>query len=902
MTNEFKKISNKEETRYVLETATVGGTPSGAVSSIAMTMGGIQRRKGDNLLTPESDTVKQKPRQGPLKTQTGGGKHKDKTKTIPRREKYKKALAEFSSSNPDAGPASEIVSKVVNRLRQKYPGLNSTQAAMAELGNQMDTNTNQEQQISQLVSKNIGLSGSLQEKEKRLQDINARFERGEISRDQADTERKEVEKEYPGVEKQPEPVVRNTDKPKSQEPDKKSTTDTGRTNLEKEKGLDIPKSSQSVEPTQPATGIDQTTNTTPPAQPNTTPRIPSSSNQNNLSAYMKAKQDAMSAQASADYDKLRNDPEATSLVKQAMAKNKENSWKKGTWTTPQMQKDISQFKSLDEPITKNEEYLNYLSNKLNEVLDTAEAYKKKTSGQKLNQRMKKHKDDAEKDVEYTRTQQALTAMGDRMKSKSVSEEVNKEHGSPYDCGGADKWYGRRYNPHKVDWTTGKDIPCETPEEQAEYAAGYRDSETDDDFREGAEKTLSNPQHKLGKDIDAGRKSAEASRIRAEKARAEFNKYWDEKKATEKPGMSESLRPGEYHVWTVHFDDGTTRGFRVPSDEYPDDRIKAYYARKGKRVVKIDYDWGVHNDLDEGVAEGDEYNEYSDEVDMVKNNLLTIIRSCKELANTMKNGENLPEWVEEKVSMSKQNMVTVSQYLQSQHDQGHVYEANRSDVDSANTSVGNQITGGKPVSFSQPTPAKTDTAKSWPWWWGAYIAAIGKGLPGPPYTDPTQINDYKLGRNAANLQVGDFTTKTGMLQLNRPAGPMNTKGLSLAPDVIQRANKLFPDRTSNPTTPAPAGTTDAVSVKNIKNMAMPYSMNREDNDSYQNKLQERLDAEVDERSVSQAQARTMAAAAHNPAFAKKVGIKINVAKEFNRADTGKDISKLPKRVIPKKRKK
>jgi hypothetical protein len=86
------------------------------------------------------------------------------------------------------------------------------------------------------------------------------------------------------------------------------------------------------------------------------------------------------------------------------------------------------------------------------------------------------------------------------------------------------------------------------------------------------------------------------------------------------------------------------------------------------------------------------------------------------------------------------------------------------------------------------------------------------------------------------------------------------------------------------------------------MAMPYSMNREDNDSYQNKLQERLDAEVDERSVSQAQARTMAAAAHNPAFAKKVGIKLNVAQEFNRADTGKDISKLPKRVLPKKRKK
>jgi hypothetical protein len=76
---------------------------------------------------------------------------------------------------------------------------------------------------------------------------------------------------------------------------------------------------------------------------------------------------------------------------------------------------------------------------------------------------------------------------------------------------------------------------------------------------------------------------------------------------------------------------------------------------------------------------------------------------------------------------------------------------------------------------------------------------------------------------------------------------------------------------------------------------------ESND-YLSSLQERLDQEMAERSKSQAQAQMMAAAAHNPAFAKKVGIKTNVAKEFNRADTGKDISKLPKRVIPKKRKK
>lgn len=42
-----------------------------------------------------------------------------------------------------------------------------------------------------------------------------------------------------------------------------------------------------------------------------------------------------------------------------------------------------------------------------------------------------------------------------------------------------------------------------------------------------------------------------------------------------------------------------------------------------------------------------------------------------------------------------------------------------------------------------------------------------------------------------------------------------------------------------------------------------------------------------------QARTMAAAAHNPAFAKKVGIPQKVAKDFNKADAGTGILSAPR---------
>jgi hypothetical protein len=53
--------------------------------------------------------------------------------------------------------------------------------------------------------------------------------------------------------------------------------------------------------------------------------------------------------------------------------------------------------------------------------------------------------------------------------------------------------------------------------------------------------------------------------------------------------------------------------------------------------------------------------------------------------------------------------------------------------------------------------------------------------------------------------------------------------------------------------------------------------------------------LEEKSTSQAQFRTMAAAAHDPEFARKVGIKPSVAKEFNRADKGQNYKSLPKKA-------
>jgi len=49
------------------------------------------------------------------------------------------------------------------------------------------------------------------------------------------------------------------------------------------------------------------------------------------------------------------------------------------------------------------------------------------------------------------------------------------------------------------------------------------------------------------------------------------------------------------------------------------------------------------------------------------------------------------------------------------------------------------------------------------------------------------------------------------------------------------------------------------------------------------------------STSDKQRRFMAAAAHDPAFAKRVGISQSVARDFNQADKGKKLAEAMKRM-------
>ena len=69
--------------------------------------------------------------------------------------------------------------------------------------------------------------------------------------------------------------------------------------------------------------------------------------------------------------------------------------------------------------------------------------------------------------------------------QGVAEAFTPGQNSPYDCGGADSEYGRRYNPHKV--VNNNTILLTDPQERAEYRRGWDEQESmggaQNEFRE-----------------------------------------------------------------------------------------------------------------------------------------------------------------------------------------------------------------------------------------------------------------------------------------------------------------------------------------------------------------------------------------------------------------------------------
>jgi hypothetical protein len=69
----------------------------------------------------------------------------------------------------------------------------------------------------------------------------------------------------------------------------------------------------------------------------------------------------------------------------------------------------------------------------------------------------------------------------------------------------------------------------------------------------------------------------------------------------------------------------------------------------------------------------ENDEYDGEGSMIKNDLHTIVRVSTHLAKALTDDENLPTWVIEKIAQTKGMIVSVMDYMISQHEMGQVYQ-------------------------------------------------------------------------------------------------------------------------------------------------------------------------------------------------------------------------------------
>ena len=122
MTNEFKKITNRNETRYVIESMTAGATGVGAIATAPGRLGKLQKR-----LQELKDKVPQKPRQGPLRPQTGAGAHKNKKKDQQRGiEKHKGQSVYQEEFNGEYDDEAGMAESNLHTLARAVKGLMDT--------------------------------------------------------------------------------------------------------------------------------------------------------------------------------------------------------------------------------------------------------------------------------------------------------------------------------------------------------------------------------------------------------------------------------------------------------------------------------------------------------------------------------------------------------------------------------------------------------------------------------------------------------------------------------------------------------------------------------------------------------------------------------------------------------
>ena len=108
---------------------------------------------------------------------------------------------------------------------------------------------------------------------------------------------------------------------------------------------------------------------------------------------------------------------------------------------------------------------------------------------------------------------------------------------------------------------------------------------------------------------------------------------------------------------------------VNEDELSEEQLQAKKRREENFKKAKDRELGNKPQSREIMAKEEFNGEYDDEAGMFKNNLQTIQRVSTHLEQAIADNENLPEWCQEKIGVAKSMVVTVMDYMISQHENG-----------------------------------------------------------------------------------------------------------------------------------------------------------------------------------------------------------------------------------------
>jgi hypothetical protein len=92
-------------------------------------------------------------------------------------------------------------------------------------------------------------------------------------------------------------------------------------------------------------------------------------------------------------------------------------------------------------------------------------------------------------------------------------------------------------------------------------------------------------------------------------------------------------------------------------------FKDFRKRYGSRGKEVMYATATKMAMKEEASE--EKGEYDYEGDMAKSSLKTIIRNAQMMHDMLSDDANLPEWVQAKITLAEDYMVSAAQYMQSE---------------------------------------------------------------------------------------------------------------------------------------------------------------------------------------------------------------------------------------------